>query len=145
MNDPASSFNETLRTKGKVEVAKSPGKEVSFKQGLDNKSASKYREAPGAPQGQKDHDYGKVEQLQTLLRETQKNEKLWNKVNEDMNGTQNVDPMNPPKDYLFSLAQKETDPRYYKNVPPVWLSRIPYAGKKIERNDDIRGVFNACD
>jgi len=145
MNDPLTAFNEQLRTKGKVEVAKSPNqKEVSFKQAQDSKSAGKYKEAPvGHKENQ--HEYGKVEQLQTLLRETQKNENLWNKIDEDMNGTQNVNPMNPPKNYLFSLAQKETDPRYYKNVPAVWLNRIPYAGKKVEKNEDIRGVFNGAD
>lgn len=146
MADPPSAFNEQLRTKGKVEVEKSPKKEVSFKQ-APTQSATKYKEAPVASQGHKEnqHDYGKVEHLQTLLRETQKNDKLWNKINEDMSGTQNVNAMNPPKNYLFSLAQKETDPRYYKNVPAVWLNRIPYAGKKIEKNDDIRGVFNCSD
>jgi len=144
MQDPASSFGETLRTKGKVEVDKTPKKEVSFKQAG---STGKYKEAPTAASHQKEgqHDFGRVEQLQTLLRETQKNDRLWNKVDEDMNGTQNVNAMNPPKNYLFSLAQKETDPRYYKNVPAVWLNRIPYAGKKIEKNDDIRGVFNGSD
>lgn len=126
MNDPASAFTES----------RSPNKkEVSFKQ------------APPAQQNPRGshHDYGKVEHLSTMLRETQKNEKLWNKVNEDMNGTLHVNPMNPPKNYLGTLAQKEIDPRYYKNVPSVWLNRIPYAGKKIERNDEIKGVFNYSD
>lgn len=82
MNDPPTAFSD----------AKSPGKkEVSFKQ--DSKSALKYKEAPAAQPRESHHDYGKVEHLSTMLRETQKNEKLWNKIDEDMNGTQNVNAM----------------------------------------------------
>jgi len=136
MNDPATAFTD----------ARSPNKkEVSFKQGQDAKSAGKYKEASQVQPRESHHDYGKVEHLSTLLRESQKNDKLWNKIHEDMDGTHNVDPMNPPKNYLFNLAPKETDPRYYKNVPAVWTKRIPYAGKKIEKAEDIKGVFNYCD
>jgi hypothetical protein len=130
MQDPASAFNEKPKDKNKG--IGSP-KTVSFKQAPENKSASK---------AFVQSDYGKVEGLQTLIKETQKNEKLWNKVNEDMDGTLTVNAMEPPKDYLFSLAQKETDPRYYKNVPSVWLNRIPYAGKKNQKSEDIKGVFD---
>jgi hypothetical protein len=144
MNDPASAFVERPKSRGgKVEAERSPKKEVSFKPTSDNKSANKFKEAPVvAQQVQKEHhDFGRVEELQTLLRESQKNDKLWDKANADMNGTLNVNPMAPPKNYLFSLAQKETDPRYYKNVPAVWLNRIPYAGKKTALREDIKGVF----
>jgi len=123
---------------------------VTFKQTPEAKSASKSKEVSASHalnegHERNPHDYGKVEDLQTLLKETQKNEKLWDKVNGDMDGTLAVNPMEPPKNYLFSLAQKETDPRYYKNVPAVWLQRIPYAGRKNPKSEDIRGVFNYSD
>lgn len=139
MNDPPSAFQDKSKTKGKLEGERSPNskKEVSFKQ-----SATKFKETPVVQQPQREQaNFGKVEELQTLLKETQKNDKLWDKVNEDMDGTLHVNPMAPPKNYLFSLAQKETDPRYYKNVPAVWLNRIPYAGKKTAAREDIKGVF----
>jgi len=123
---------------------------VTFKQASESKSASKPKEVSASqPRNEENErnppDYGKVEDLQTLLKETQKNEKLWNKVNGDMEGTLAVNPMEPPKNYLFSLAQKETDPRYYKNVPAVWLQRIPYAGRKNAKSEDIKDVFNYSD
>lgn len=143
MSDPPSAFQEKTKTKGKMDPQRSP---VSKKEASLKQSATKFKEAPAAQQAPKEQiDFGKVEELQTLLRETQKNDKLWNKANEDMNGTLGVNPMSPPKNYLFSLAQKETDPRYYKNVPAVWLNRIPYAGKKTAAREDIKGVFGQAE
>lgn len=40
------------------------------------------------------------------------------------------DDMNPPKLYLQSLNTYELDPKFYKNIPPDYLKRIPYAGSK---------------
>jgi len=114
---------------------------VSFREAPKAKSAVKFKEASGHETHQ-ELNYGKVEDLQTLLRETQKNEKIWERINEDTAGTVNVNPMEPPKNYLFTLSQKETDPRYYKNVPAVWLQRIPYAGVKNPKHEDVKEIFN---
>jgi len=166
MQDPPTVFNNRTKEANKesknqdaqsssgfkgnqVEKSIKDKKEVTFKQALETKSASKSKEVPATQSHEKNernlHDYGKVEDLQTLLKETQKNDKLWDKVNNDLNGALVVNPMEPPKNYLFSLAQKETDPRYYKNVPAVWLQRIPYAGRKNAKSEDIKGVFNYSD
>jgi len=150
MQDPASAFTEKSKDKNKrVEASppKTSKKEVSFKPAPEYKSATKPKEAPVRQVETEEKEksqinFGKVEELQTLIKENQKNEKLWSKITEDLGESQAIDPMTPPKNYLFSLAPKETDPRYYKNVPAVWLNRIPYAGRKHEKSEDIRGVFN---
>jgi len=132
MQDPASATKE-----GSPQTKKG----VSFKAAPQAKSAVKFKEAPGHESHQ-ELNYGKVEGLQTLLKETQKNEKMWERIKEDTDGTVNVNPMEPPKNYLFTLSQKETDPRYYKNVPAVWLQRIPYAGVKNPKHEDVKEIFN---
>jgi hypothetical protein len=69
-------------------------------------------------------------------------ELIWNQINGDMEGGLEVNAWNPPKNYLFTLSEKETNPKFYKNVPAVWLNRIPYAGTKNIKNDDIKNVFS---
>jgi len=32
-----------------------------------------------------------------------------------------------------------------RNVPSVWLQRIPFAGKKSGKHEDIKGVFGSDD
>jgi len=130
MRDPASALQAQPRISQSQEQSR---KAVTFK------------EAPAPQQRGQQLSYGKVEDLPTLIKEAQKNEKLIEKINEDMGGTLNVNPMQPPKNYLFSLSQKETDPRYYKNVPSVWLQRIPFAGKQSGKHEDIKGVFGTSD
>lgn len=156
MQDPASAFNDKnkkasssqgFQRPSTAQINRSPDtkKEVSFKEAPQAKSAVKFKEAPGHETiHEAQQSYGKVEGLQTLLRETQKNEKIWNRINEDTDGAVNVNAMEPPKNYLFSLSQKETDPRYYKNVPAVWLQRIPYAGVKNPKHEDVKEIFNYC-
>ncbi|KRX08661.1 hypothetical protein PPERSA_07473 [Pseudocohnilembus persalinus] len=40
------------------------------------------------------------------------------------------DEMNPPKGYLEQIQDYELNPQNYKNIPPQWLKRIPFAGSK---------------
>jgi len=138
MKDPASSFQENIPQTNKV----------TFKEAPQFRASLKVKETP-VQQVQRPQtaqiEFGKVEELPTLLKELQKNEKLREKINEDMGGALDVDPLHPPKNYLFSLSQKETDPRYYKNVPAVWLQRIPYAGKNSGQHEDVKQIFNYWD
>ncbi len=46
-----------------------------------------------------------------------------------------MDQIHPPAGYLSTLSQAELDPRNYKHVPNVWLNRIPYAGRALQRQD----------
>lgn len=45
------------------------------------------------------------------------------------------DPIHPPPGYFSTLSTAEVDPRNYKHVPNIWMNRIPYAGKALQRDD----------
>lgn len=45
-----------------------------------------------------------------------------------------IDPFHPPQGYFSTLSPTELDPRNYKHVPSVWMNRIPYAGKALDRD-----------
>ena len=59
-----------------------------------SQKAVTFKEAPATEQRhQQQLSYGRVEDLSTLIKEAQKNEKLVERINEDMGGTLNVNPM----------------------------------------------------
>lgn len=78
MRDPASALQAQQR--------------VSQSQDQSRKAVT-FKEAPATEQRHQQLSYGRVEDLPTLIKEAQKNEKLVEKINEDMGGTLNVNPM----------------------------------------------------
>ena len=88
MKDPASAF-ENAPTQTKL---------VTFKEAPQFRESLKFKETP-APEQRIERpktaqiEFKKVEELPTLLKELQKNEKLREKINEDMGGTLDVNPM----------------------------------------------------
>jgi hypothetical protein len=49
---------------------------------------------------------------------------------------------NPTQQYISSLYPTELNPKYYKHIPPEWLNRIPFAGKRLEREGDAKECFD---
>ena len=130
MHDPPTAFRETQRGKARKEITQPPQNINPNEDGSSQlRKAVTFKEAPQRQQQQQQQQrqqvqyqkqgqrtqqtqsYGRVEELQTLLRDARKNEK---------------------RDFSNRC----------RNVPSVWLNRIPYAGMKNAAHEDIREVFN---
>ncbi|KAL4483069.1 hypothetical protein ABPG74_019095 [Tetrahymena malaccensis] len=55
---------------------------------------------------------------------------------------QNLDLSGLPVEVQNELREKLNNPKLYKNAPAQFTKHIPYAGKTIANNDDIKSVFH---